>query len=201
MIVSCAEPLGPGPAGARGEIDPVDPDLEDRGVSVARRKMRSQGPRQSLLERLLHPGRGRIAGERAQRLDVDPDGAKPQAVLGQRARRGARQRKPECAQGGERAPASHGAGDHFPSPSRRPSQNNARKAGRGRNHGLPRRASPSQKQSSKGPAPSAPTPQTPAQGQPRGLAGPARPASDQPPSGNRWRSPAAARWRQRLAVL
>src|ERR1700735_169227 len=52
----------------------------------------------------------------------------------------------------------------------------------------------------KGPVPSAPTPQTPAQAPSRGLPGRAPPGSDRPPSGNRTRSPAGARWRQFLAV-
>src|SRR4029077_3715473 len=94
------------------EIDPVDPDLENCGASVARGDIWSQDPRQVMAERLIHPGCGRIAGERAQRLDVDHDVAKPQTALGSRARGGARQRKAECAKGGECAPASHGAGDH-----------------------------------------------------------------------------------------
>src|ERR1700722_12390901 len=62
-----------------------------------------------------------------------------------------------------------------------------------------RGASPLQNEMSRGPAPSAPIPQTPGQGPPRDLAGRAPPGPGQPPSGNRWRSPAAARWRQFLA--
>ena len=77
--------------------------------------MRPQALRQGLDERLLHPGCGGIAHERAQRLDIDPDSAKPEAALGSRARLSAR-RKPDRAEEGKGAPAIDGAGDHFPLP-------------------------------------------------------------------------------------
>src|SRR6202020_2130438 len=130
----------PRAAGARGEIDPVDPGFEDRGVPVARRKIRAQGPRQSLRGRLLNPARGRYAGERAQRPDFNHDAAKPQAVLRSRGGRCARQGKPECAKEGERTPTSHGADDHSLLLLRRrlARPKTTRKKGRpSRNHGLP----------------------------------------------------------------
>ena len=107
-MVSCVGPKSR-PAAAWPKIEIVDPRHQRRPVAVARRHIGRERLGERAGQRLLHPGRGRIAHAGPHRRNVDFDGADAEAGLGERAPR----LRPEPAkhnssEGGERGAAGQG---------------------------------------------------------------------------------------------
>ena len=77
-MASWVLPAIPNPAGARFEVDGVDPRRQCRSVSIGRQHERCQSARQISGELAFHPPSARIPRVRAQRRDVNPNLAEPE---------------------------------------------------------------------------------------------------------------------------